>query len=315
MAIGNAPKLDSLYVSRGQSFVTTVHLGKSYPTGTLAKIVIKNDADNVLATWTGNVYDGRAYFNEISSTVTDNIPHGAKFNMFLQFGDGYVLKHSYGRVVRAENSYNYASGGGAENPASYYFDSFERNAVGNNWVTKAGALAINKHPLAAKLPNSLGPDINLFKDASALWYAPLNSDTFTITTAMLYVGDGRCTVVCCADSGMTTWLGVQFSTGVFNDKIRIVRGNGPTSWAEIPGSYEANNLIKNGDVYTIRHFIENRAIAVFKNNDLTTPVVYWQDDNQIIPTGPGKRYVGLLWNTAAFTPGAEPSSWSARDGV
>jgi hypothetical protein len=195
-----------------------------------------------------------------------------------------------------------------------FSDTFERKEVGKYWLSRTdwNAISIHDHPL--NIPNTLGPNYAFLNSAAALWYAPLNSDTVTVRVSMMYLGDGNCTVVLCSDYSMKTWVGVQFSTGIFNDKIRIIRGKTPTTFDDVPGFRPVDNIVRNNDVYVIRYIRENRSVSCFKNNG-AMPVAYWEDTNDLIATGPGYRYTGLMWRTSLFTPGAEPSSWSAKDGM
>jgi hypothetical protein len=316
MPIGVAPKLDSLYLSKGQNFIRKVRLFKDYAASTKAEIIITDEAGIELALWSGSVqgrWEGRfADFDDIDGA--DSIPHGARFVLRLTEDNGDVVNVAYGRVVRGDHRYPLIPTAVSTNFALQFSDTFDRKEVGKYWIPRSSGNAISIHNNPLNIPNTLGPNFSLFNSAAALWYAPLNTDTLTVTVSMMYVGDGKCTVVLCSDYSMKTWVGVQFTTGLFNDKVRIVRGKTPTTYDDVPGYSPVNNIVRNNDIYVIRYIRQNRSVSCFKNSG-ATPLAYWEDTNDLIATGPGYRYTGLVWNTSLFTPGAEPSSWSAKDGM
>lgn len=316
MAVGVAPKLDTLYLSKGETFIQslTLRYGQSYPTGTTAQIVIKDDSEITLATWNGTVSGNVASFSVTTVSALNDIPHGAKFDLLLTYPAGNIIKHSYGRVVRAENRYPLVPTQDTTNLALQFADTFDRDYVGKYWVPRSSNNAISIHDHLGSQPSSLGPNYALFKDAATLWYAPMNTDSVTITVSMLYVGDGKFTVVLCSDYSMSSWLGLQFTTGLFNDKLRVLKGTGPTTYTDAPGMVAVNNLVANGDNYVIRYNNQSRVLTCYKNSNLS-PSISWTDTNDVIPNGAGYRYTGFVWNTNLFTPGAEPTSWTAKDGV
>lgn len=108
MAIGVAPKLDTLFLSSGQNFVQKIPLfrAQTYPSGTTAQIVIRNGiTGSVIATWDGEIAGTSAMFNEDNLTTLNAIPHGSKFDLFVNYSDGRIVKQFYGMVVRAENRF------------------------------------------------------------------------------------------------------------------------------------------------------------------------------------------------------------------
>lgn len=313
MAVGVAPRIDSLYLSKGVNFLRNVRLGKEYAASAKAQIVVSDDAGIELAKWDGTVLGYSANFNRIAGA--DSIPHGAKYVLTLTQSNGDVINVSYGTVVRGDHRYPLIPAADTTNTALQFADTFDREYVGRYWVPRGkpqNAITIHKNPMPG-IPNSLGPDFAFWKDAGVLWYAPMNSDSVTINTSLITVGNGRCTVVVCSDYSMSTWLGVQFTTALF-DRCAIVRGTSPTVWEDVPGGPNVKNTVQNFDNYTIKFNAQSRTIQCFKN-DSSTPLVSWKDTNFLIPTGAGYRYVGLVWNTTLATPGAEPISWSAKDGI
>lgn len=313
MGIGLSPKIDTLHISKDATFADSVNLGRgrSFPEGTTAGIVIKDDAEIVLAEWAGTVSGHHADFSEDDVDALNEIPHGAKFDFLLTYPDGSVEKFSYGRVIRAENRYPLVPTAVTTNYALQFSDTFDREYVGKYWVPRGG-VTISIHDNFGSDPNTLGPNFSFFNNAAALWYAPLNTDTVTITASMVNAGAGKCTLVVCSDYSMSTWLGLQFETGVSNNNLWVVRGTGPTTWTTL--SQAVANTLTTGDNYVVKYNDQSKTISCYKNNSLS-PAISWTDSNDVIPNGAGYRYVGIVWNTSLFAPGAEPSSWSARDGV
>ena len=312
MGIGLAPKLDTLNLSKGETFIQSVTLnrGQTYPSGTTAQIVIKDDSEIVLATWNGTVSGYAASFSVTDVSEINSIPHGAKYDFMLNYVDWRIVKHAYGRVVRNENRYPLLATSVTTNYALQFSDSFDRTYVGKYWVPRNANNSISIHDNSGSVPNTLGPDHSRFKDAACLWYAPMNTDSVTITVTMVNVGSGKCTVVVASDYSMTSWFGVQFETGLFSNNVRIVRGTAPTVWTA-PYGYSSNTLTS-GDTYTVKFNAQSKQISCYKNNSGNAQVAQIASD---LPTGAGYRYTGLVWNSSLFSPGAEPSAWSAKDGL
>lgn len=313
MGIGLSPKIDTLNLSKHTTFVQTVELGRglSFPDGTIPVIVISDDQEIILAVWTGSLSGSKASFSEDAISELNDIPHGAKFDFILDYPDGRVEKFAYGRVVRNENRFPLVPSQITTNYALQFSDTFDREYVGKFWIPRSAGNAISIHNNGGSVPNTLGPNLSLFNDAAALWYTPINSDSVTVTASMVNMGAGKCTLVVCSDYSMTTWLGLQFETGIFNNKLWFVKGTGPTTWTTL--NY-VNNTLSNGDNYVVKYNDQSRTISCYKNNSLS-PAISYTDANNAIPNGPGFRYVGIVWNTSLFAVGAEPSSWSVKDGV
>lgn len=313
MPIGLSPKLDTLILSKHTTFVQTVELGrgKTFPAGSAAFIVISNDEEIILGAWVGYISGSKASFEQTDFDSLNDIPHGAKFDLLVDYPDGRVEKLAYGRVVRNENRFPLVPTEVTTNYALQFSDTFDREYVGKYWVPRSSSSAIEIHQNGSA-PNTLGPNFSLFSSAAALWYAPLNTDSVTLTVSMVNAGAGKCTVVLCSDYSMTSWLGIQFETGITNNKLWVVRGTGPTTWTTLTAS--VTNTLLTGDNYVIKYNNQSRVISCYKNNSLA-PAISWTDTNNLIPNGAGYRYVGIVWNSALFSVGAEPSSWSAKDGV
>lgn len=316
MGIGIAPKIETLNLSKGQSFVHDITLGsQTYPDGTTAAIVIKDDSEIVLATWYGTISGVKASFNE---EVPDSIPHGAKFDLFIYFADGTNVKHSYGRVVRNENRYPLNPTQITTNYALQFNDNFDRAYVGKYWIPRTSSTAITIHDNGAAA-NTLGPNVSFGKDAGALWYAPLNTNSVTVTVSVVDNGNGQFTIVLCSDYSMSSWIGVQIERNILGaEMMRVVKGTGPTTAGTAAGFTTVNSAYATGDSFTVKYNDQTRTIACYKNTSLT-PVVSYTHSVGYIAVGAGYRYTGLMWNTALLNPwtgiGPEASLWAAKDGL
>lgn len=317
ITLDGVPKLGSLSLTRDGvcRYVYTLPSGSTFPRGSYGTLRFTDSAGGgYCEPVDGDISDDmRSITFWLEPEVVNAVPAGANFEVFVSVND-YDYKVRYGRVARAEASYPLVPAQNSSNYALQFSDSFERDYVGNYWIPRSSANAVKIHNNPFSIPNTLGPNYAFFKEAAVLWYAPLNTDSATINVTMRYVGDGKCTVVLCSDYSMKSWLGLQFSTGLFIDRVKVVRGTGPTTFVDAPGQVSVNNLIENDDNYVIKYNDQSRTIACYKNSDLS-PLIQWTDGDDVVLNGPGYRYTGFVWNTALLTPGAEPSEWSAKDGV
>lgn len=306
-------QMDTICLSLGgQLSIPDWQLRGSYATGTEAQIVIRDDAGAELARFDGTVTKVGISFLEEPDAVKD-IPHGANFQLLVTVPGEEPEAKRYGTVIRKEPRFPLAEVVQPEDVARIYKADFIGQYIGPMWKPMGGkgSLAIHTHGLISNLP-SMGPNFALFSDAAARWLWPMNMDSVSINVKVLNVGAGKFTVAVCADYAMNTWLGIQFETGIVNNKVHIVTGTGP-----ITAVYQDNavaNTTANGDVYTIKYNALSNTIACYKGTSLT-PLIEWTDEDGVVPHGEGFRYTGLIWNTSLFTPGVEPTSWEAHDGV
>jgi hypothetical protein len=327
MGIGLAPKLDSFYLSKDETFVQSVPLkqGQTYPAGTAAQIIVRDNSEITLATISGTVSGQTASFSSTDLTLLNSIPHGAKFDLMLNYADGRKVKHAYGIVVRNENRYPLNPTQITTNYALQFTDTFDRLYVGKYWIPRNSSTSISIHDNAGSIPNTLGPDFNFGKDAGALWYTPMNTDSVTVTASLVGAGNGQFTIVVCSDYSMSTWLGLQVEQNLVGYQyLRVTKGTSPTTHTTVPGfttlqwhpSFGGNTWpgFATNDTITVKYNDQSRTFAAYKNTGLT-PIASWTDTNNIIPNGAGYRYIGVSWNTALFSPGPEISSWAAKDGL
>ncbi|OYN81790.1 DUF7264 domain-containing protein [Mycolicibacterium sphagni] len=313
MSLSVAPTMMTLALSVGSRLdIPATRLRGIYPPGTVAWLVIEDDAGAELAAFDGDVTATGISFSEDPEDVND-IPHGANFRLFVQRPNEAESVKAYGTVVRAEPRYPLKTTVvSPEDAAKQYTANFQQASVGPKWKSMGGSgLAIHNWGVLGR-PNTLGPNYTFNSAASARWLYEMNMDSITVVFRVWSLGAGKMNVLVCGDYALNSYVGIQFDTGPINNRVRVITGAGPLSWHHQGSS--VNNTVGNGEYYTLKYFHPGKQIALYKGTNLT-PLISWVDESNIVPHGEGFRYTGLSWNTSVLTPGVEPSEWEARDGV
>lgn len=238
----------------------------------------------------------------------DSIPAGANFETFLDGDDGAV-KIRYGKVIRRETEYPDAPATQTASLALNYTDTFPTLGLRSNWKAVSGRTRVYDNT-ASSLPFGVSANADLFYGQSAIrWDAPLSSDTVKSHVVLLNQGQGRCTVIICADQRLTSYLAVQFDSS--NNLLRMCTGTGPNTvtFQSTPLSHVVADL---NDYYVTYDDLTN-VLAVYQGTSLT-PLKTWPDLAHVVPHGPGYRYAGFAFDTGIlFSPGIEVAGWQARD--
>jgi hypothetical protein len=285
-----------------------------WPAGT-AQCVFYDNAGGTLATVDGTVAATGITFNAPPSVV-DLIPAGANFEVFLTIdGDPYQIR--YGKVIRREAQF-------AAQPASVttplaFTDSWPTLGIRSTWVVVAGLVGVNDNS-GVSLPNG----VNAAAGGSAMrWYKPLATDSSKVqVTALNRYTYGNSThvkmrVILSANVAMTSFLGVEFEAsangaGAHTDLIHLITGSSPTS-VTYQGT-AISNVVATGDSYTVQYDDPTKTLSVYKGTS-TSPLGSWVDATNLIPHGPGYRYVGLGWDTTSGQIPLQATSWQAIDGI
>lgn len=182
-------------------------------------------------------------------------------------------------------------------------DTIDGPGVDAGWDVVSGGLAIHQWPLR---PNTLGPDFPLaFQSAAAVRDVEVGSDSVRVVINVLNRGAGKFTVVLCSDAEMTNWIGIQFETGLVNNKVHTCLGTGPTTYTR-PGD-SVWQLTENGAVFTVIYDHPSKRISLFKGQRFGSPIISLVDSGNAVTHGAGNRHVGCVWEASALAPGVEPA--------
>lgn len=187
-------------------------------------------------------------------------------------------------------------------PGPVIRDTIDGPAVDPRWTVLDNGVAIHRWPLR---PNTLGPDNVFFSDAAVVWDEEIGTDSVRFVMNVLNRGAGKFTVALCSNASMTNWLGIQFETGLVNNKVHTCLGTGPTDYTR-PGE-SVWQLTENGAVFTITFDLPSKTLSLFKGERLEKPIIQLVDSGDFVSHGVGHRHVGLVWEAAALSPGVEPA--------
>lgn len=338
--LSGEPSLGSMVLTRDGALKYTYVLprGMTFPSDAEGTIVLTDRA--------GGQYEFSPYEGELSEDLTNmtwlvdsqtvnHVPSGANFEVFITYDD-HTYKVRYGRVVRKEVSYplNPLSG---EQPALMYEDDLQRNMPGPHWITKGGAISMQGPMQLTGLGTGyvMGPrnqadifgiGLSLFSSAAALWYAPLQSDSIEISAGIRDVGDGDLTIVFGSNYAMTDFVGVrildsgvQITSGLNiivnpEDTIKVVTGTAWNSVSEVGSGNGANyDTPAYGGIYKIT-YSPTDGVRVYTPGSpvpaLTTSVA-----ESGVKSGPGYRYVGVIFHGSLQTTGPVLYHWKVKDAV
>ncbi|WP_141772741.1 LtfC-like domain-containing protein [Mycobacterium malmoense] len=147
-------------------------------------------------------------------------------------------------------------------------------------------------------------------DAAMRWLQPLNTDNVQATVNLLNAGHGTTGVILCSDINMTSGLVAQFDST--NNQIYAGTLNGNPGAVTNQGTPVSNTVALLPDSYTVTYNNNTGLLAIYKGAS-TTPIFAWPDVGQIVPHGPGHRYVGLNWLNPAASNGTQVTGWAAQD--
>ncbi|BDY33151.1 LtfC-like domain-containing protein [Mycolicibacterium mageritense] len=320
--LGSKTKLDTLVLSIGQSWVATFfpRAGSVFYPGTTAECIITDPAGGVLATWEPqSVSEGRIDFI-IPPDDHAEIPHGSYYRVTAHYpalGPRPAIDEnlSRGSVVRDDNPTPLAAPR-SSNIALSFADSMAGPEVDPNWVRVGGwgNLKIWDNHLLS-LPNGMAGDFVLFQQTAARYRAQTNQNAVKAeveTVLGAFTGQGKATVIVASNQSMTSWVGYQFAVGptAGEKKLNIVRGTGPKTYTI---EETAANTLADTDRYTLIYDDLADKYLAYKETDLSTPLVRWDDTAHDVPHGNGYRYPALLFESGLLTTGVQFSGWAIKD--
>lgn len=276
------------------------------PNGNPASYVIDVDPDDYVELWHDEPNSVlRAYYNgsQVMAVPVDrnDIPHGPgrRFTGVVMGIDWFL---SPGVLFEDFSAWDVAL------PGPFLRDGFDGPDVSSDWTVLDNGVKIHRHFFG---PNTIGPDNVFWSDAAILHATQASQDSVKIVTRVFNHGAGKYTVVLCSNSTMTNWMGVQFETGVFNNKIHIVKGTGPTDYTSTGETTWAAS--PSGTVFVITYNSATNKLAVSRTVSKapvgSPPIVEWTPSG--VAMGPGNRSIGMVWETALLSPGVEPSMFEA----
>jgi hypothetical protein len=142
------PSLGTLVLTRDAVLKYTYALptGMTFPAGSTAELSFTDRAGgqyNVGAYEAGTLSsDSKSFTWTITPLLTNQIPEGSNFEVFVTFG-GDTYKVRYGRVVRKEVSYP-LNPMATINPPLLYSDDMQRNIPGPLWLARLSFSLLSK---------------------------------------------------------------------------------------------------------------------------------------------------------------------------
>jgi hypothetical protein len=184
-------------------------------------------------------------------------------------------------------------------------DTMDGPGISSHWTPVLNTCNIHRNWF---FPQTMGPAFSLWSDAAVVWDTPLDTDSARLVFTAQRVGSGKYTAVLCSNSAMTSWIGVQFETGILANNIRIVTGTGPTTYTQ--RAVQTWGYTQRGDVYTVDYDHPTKTVMV-RRNAKRAPFLTWTDGGSIVTHGASNRRVGQMWQTSLLSPGVEPSIFEA----
>ncbi len=282
-----------------------------FPSETMATVVVTDRAGAEITTLYGEIINGHATWL-VQPDELEAVDHGANFEVFIETADG-PTKVQFGRVVRREPRYPLNPVNNDLYTSVSFEDDMQRAIVGPHWVQKSSKVALFDNSGAGD-PYAMAVNTQFFASAAVLYYAPMRSDTVKVTVGLLKPGAGKTAIAVCSNSSMTSWLGVQFESGISNNKIHTVQGTGPITWTEVGSPINHTVAAHDGpsNIYTITYSDASNTLAVYQGSGLT-PLLEWVDTGNIAPHGAGYRYTGMVWNASLLSTGIQVYYWKAKD--
>lgn len=339
-------RLDALpsvvILSHGSTFNPQPHeppytmpdVGTAWPDGATAELIFKDNTGGQLATIDGTVEAQGIWFTRTAPAVVDLIPAGSNFELFLTTSDSAPYQIRHGKVIRKESQYLQAPASTVVQ-ALKFADSWPTTGLRSSWIPMAGSTIVNDNT-SASLPNGVGsPDVLLGQsDNSIRWFQPLNSDSnrvkFTmidrhgfhlgVFTTILGSSFARLRVILGADQYFSTGLGFEIAdtTTLLGDRsqqCQLMALTSPTTISYLGDPVDLTLTESTTYQYMVDYDDETNTLRAFSGSDEATAdlLTDWVDTSDVIPHGPGYRYLGLGFSTSQLSQGLQATNWQALD--
>ena len=306
----------ALVLSRGEQFdppplVATRHGFSAWPQESSAYTTFYASDGGVIATVWGEVTPQEIRFDASPGEV-DGVPAGAQYETFLIDGEGRPKQLRYGQVIRRQAQFFSTPARSTGNQALQFRDDFHnrKGLVGSKWFVTLGRPTIFDNS-DDNDPNGVGPHTVFGADAAMRYFAPLNTNSWLLSFNLLNPGAGKTGIVVGSNAAMTMYRYVMFESGIANNKLHMGRGTGPINLTDQVPTV-AHTVVDNTN-YKLRYDDATKRFGLW-DSGLTTELIGWTDENEIMPSGPGYRYFGANWQSSLFSSGVQLTSISAQDG-
>jgi hypothetical protein len=279
-------------------------------------------------------------FQELS-TVTDLFPAGTSWTITVDMNDGEQPRLlMQGIVTRVEAPFPSLAPANVLDTVQYSY-TFATPGVLSDvaWNVLSGTpIVYNNSTLnlpnavAAGAPSdiildggdaSVASTSNPWERATMLYYAPLPADAVSlsynvVTGGALSLG-GETWVIISSAYDMNTCVAFfhQQDSSSGTPTIGIATGSGPTiggaqtQWdVQVSVPYTTTNM--DNFIATYNPLTDTYALWLFGG---TAPLLTWTDSADLIPHGPGFRYLGFSFESGALAPGVEICNWYANPNV
>lgn len=313
-----------LTLNNRAGWVYTLDGFKKFRPGTTAQLKVYNAAGTVIDTWPATVSANlRSITIDQDADDADAIPAGTWWRLYVnEPGDYYVITQrrvvAQGQFTRSDPQYpNFSEI--ALDAADYQY-SF----VTPGYLTDPSWRIIKGEPRIydnseRNLPNGVaagsryGGDPVKYGTAAIMWYAPLNTDTVSLSYRTIRNFDnsnGELWVVISSNYDMTAWAGFyhrqQFAyVGAWDqDELEIVTGTGPLTFTT---RQTTRGDTANNSYYTAQYNFSTNTYKLFQG---AQQLLTWTDTNNIVKHGPGRRYVGFGFKGAKLNAGVQIADWN-----